>query len=387
MSEFRRIPCVIQRGGTSKGIYLHAKDLPEDPELRDRVILAIFGSPDKRQIDGLGGADPLTSKVAILASSEREDADVDYTMGQVSIDEAFVAYRGNCGNISSGVGPFAIDEGLVQATDSETVVRIFNTNTQKILVASVPTDQGKTKYLGDYVIDGVPGTGAKILLDYSATQGAVTGKILPTGNPADWISIPSVGEIEISIVDAANPMCFIQPEILGLSGIEGPLDQNVINSLETIELIRATAAELIGLVDDPAKARSESPALPMIAIVSEPRNYLSFADGAEVKADNIDLVSRCFFMQQMHKTYPGTGTVCTGVAAMMKGTLVNRMCSAKVFENKAVRIGHPSGTISVEVEVEERNGEFQLKKAAFGRTSKRIMEGFVYVPESIFTQR
>jgi 2-methylaconitate cis-trans-isomerase PrpF len=199
MKGFRKIPCVIQRGGTSKGVYLHEKDLPKDPNLRNKVILAIFGSPDIRQIDGLGGADPLTSKCAIIGPPERPDADINYTMAQVDITQPILDFKGNCGNISSGVGPFAIDEGLVSVKEPETVVRIYNTNTQKILKAFVQTSQGKSKYTGDYAIDGVPGTGSKILLDYSETEGAATGKLLPTGNPTDVISIPSIGKIEISI--------------------------------------------------------------------------------------------------------------------------------------------------------------------------------------------
>ncbi|MBN2542937.1 3-methylitaconate isomerase, partial [bacterium] len=187
MADFRKIPCVIQRAGTSKGVYFHEKDLPENTQLREKVVLSVFGSPDIRQIDGLGGADPLTSKVAIIGPSQRDDADVNYTMGQVSIDEAFVDHSGNCGNISSGVGPFAIDEGLVTVKEPQTVVRIYNTNTKKILKAYVPTYQGKTKYTGDYAIDGVPGTGSKILLDYSETSGTLGRGVLPTGNPVDVI--------------------------------------------------------------------------------------------------------------------------------------------------------------------------------------------------------
>jgi 2-methylaconitate cis-trans-isomerase PrpF len=386
MKGFRKIPCVIQRGGTSKGVYLHEKDLPKDPELRNKVILAIFGSPDIRQIDGLGGADPLTSKCAIIGPPERSDADINYTMAQVDITKPILDFKGNCGNISSGVGPFAIDEGLVSIKEPETVVRIYNTNTKKILKAFVQTSQGKSKYTGDYTIDGVPGTSSKILLDYSETEGAATGKLLPTGNPTDVISIPPIGKIEISIVDAGNPMCFVKPEVLNLSGIEGPLDQNVIKALDKIELIRGTAAKIVGFVDDPAKARTESPAGPMLAIVSEPREYVSFTDGTRVKADEIDFVSRGFFMQEMHKTYAGTGTVCTGAAAMIEGTLVNRVCSARARKTGSVRIGHPSGIISIEVDVEKTEKGFHLKKAAFGRTSRRIMEGFVYVPESLFPQ-
>lgn len=384
MKGFRKIPCVIQRGGTSKGVYLHERDLPKDPELRNKVILAIFGSPDIRQIDGLGGADPLTSKCAIIGPPERSDADINYTMAQVDITKPILDFKGNCGNISSGVGPFAIDEGLISVKEPETVVRIYNTNTKKILKAFVQTDQGKSKYTGDYAIDGVPGTSSKILLDYSETEGAATGKLLPTGNPTDVLSIPSIGKIEISIVDAGNPMCFIKPEVLNLSGIEGPLDPKVIEALDKIEVIRGTAAKIIGFVDDPAKARTESPAGPMLAIVSEPRDYISFADATRVKADEIDFVSRSFFMQEMHKTYPGTGTVCTGAAAIIDGTLVHHVCSSRPHQTKTVRIGHPSGTISIEVEVEKTADGFHLKRAAFGRTSRRIMEGFVYVPEGLF---
>jgi hypothetical protein len=384
MSEFRKIPCVIQRGGTSKGIFIHEKDLPNDPGLRKKVILAIFGSPDRRQIDGLGGADPLTSKLAIIAPSERQDADVNYTFGAVDLTQPIIDYRGNCGNISSGVGPFAIDEGLVDAKAPETMVRIFNTNTKKILIAYVPTQQGKTKYLGDYTIAGVPGTAAKILLDYSATAGAITGKLLPTGNPTDLISVPSIGTIEVSIVDAANPMCFIKPSVLSFTGTEGPLDQKVLESLGKIELIRGVAAKMIGLVDDAAKARTESPAIPMLAFVSKPQDYASFTDGRQIHADEIDFVSRVFYMQEMHKTYSATATVCTGAAALIQGTLVNQVCSSRAFEKKIVRFGHPSGAIPIEVEVERQKEGFYLKKAVLGRTSRRIMEGFVYVPENLF---
>jgi 2-methylaconitate cis-trans-isomerase PrpF len=270
MAEFRRIPCVIQRGGTSKGVYLHEKDLPKDPESRNKVILAIFGSPDRRQIDGLGGADPLTSKCAIIGPPERRDADINYTMAQVDITKPILDFKGNCGNISSGVGPFAIDEGLVPVKEPETVVRIYNTNTKKILKAYVQTHQGKTKYAGEYAIDGVPGTSSKILLDYSATGGTLKGKLLPTGKPVDVMSVPSIGTFEISCVDAANPTCFIKPDVLGFSGMEGPLDQKVLDALSKIELIRGTAAKMLGLVDDPAEARFKSPTLPMLAFVREP---------------------------------------------------------------------------------------------------------------------
>ena len=381
---FRKIPCVIQRGGTSKGIYLHEKDLPEDPEVRRSVILAIFGSPDRRQIDGLGGADPLTSKVAIISLSKRKDADVDYTFGAIDINEPIVDFGSNCGNISSGVGPFAIDEGLIQARDPETVVRIYNTNTDKILKAYVSTPGGKTRYLGDYAIDGVPGTSAKILLDFSGTEGAITGRLLPTGNTVDVVSVPSIGRVEMSIVDAGNPGCFIKPGVLNLSGVEGPQDPKIIDALDRIELIRGTAAKMMGLVSDAAKARLEKPSVPFVAIVSEPRTYVSFTDGSAIDAGDIDFVIRPFYMQEMHKTVGGTMTVCAGAAAMIEGTLVNSVCSPMAQQTKTVRLGHASGTITIEANVAKEADGFHLKMAAFGRTSRRIMEGFVYVPESLY---
>jgi len=381
---YRKIPCVIQRGGTSKGVYLHERDLPSDPDILQKVILAIFGSPDIRQIDGLGGADPLTSKCAIIGPSDRPDADVNYTMAQVGIVDPLIDFRGNCGNISSGVGPFAIDEGLVEAREPETLVRIYNTNTKKILKAYVTTENGKSVYTGDYAIDGVPGAGSKILLDYSGTGGTLKGSLLPTGNPVDRISVPGVGEMEISVVDAGNPTCFLSPEVLGFTGIEGPQDPEVISALDTIELIRGNVSKLLGLAEEARKARIQSPTLPMIAFVSPPTEYTSFTSGARIGIHEIDFVSRLFFMQTMHKTYPGTGAVCTGVAAMIEGTMVNRVCSKKAGEDRTVRIGHPSGVISLEVEVENKPDGPELRLAAFGRTSRRIMEGFVYVPEHLY---
>jgi len=384
MSDFRKIPCVIQRGGTSKGVYFHEKDLPESPQLREKVILSVFGSPDIRQIDGLGGADPLTSKMAIIGPSKREDADINFTMGQVSINEPLIDFGGNCGNISSGVGPFAIDEGLVTAIEPETVVRIYNTNTDKILKAYVPTYKGKAKYTGDYVIDGVPGTGSKILLDYSETSGTLGGNILPTGNPIDIISFPAIGEAEVSIIDVGNPTCFLKAEVLGFSGSEGPMDPKVTAALESIELIRGTVSKLLGLATDAARARTESPTRPMIAFVKEPVSYVDFTSGARIESDDIDFLSRLFFMQTMHKTYAGTGAVGTAVAAKIEGTIVNRVCSARAREANTVCIGHPSGIMPVEVEVENTSDGPKVKLVAFGRTSRRIMEGFVYVPETLF---
>ncbi len=385
MDGFRRIPCVIQRGGTSKGVSLHARDLPVDPGARERVVLAIFGSPDTRQIDGLGGADPLTSKVAIIGPPTRPDADVDYTFGAVGIAEAKVDFRGNCGNISSAVGPFAIDEGLVAATDPVTRVRIHNTNTGRILIARVRTRGGRARYTGEVAIDGVPGTSAPIELDYSATAGSATGRLLPTGHAIDRIRVDGVGEIEVSIVDAGNPVVFMRPEPLGLTGAEGPSDPLILAALDAIERIRGAAAAMIGMVADAARARSEIPSIPMLALIREPAGYESFADGHRIDDADVDFVARLFYMQVMHKTYAGTGTVATGVAARIPGTIVERAARPASRTAKTVRIGHPAGVITIDVDVASRGGNHELRNAAFVRTSRRILEGAVWVADTAFS--
>ncbi|KUO49724.1 MAG: 3-methylitaconate isomerase [Desulfitibacter sp. BRH_c19] len=376
-----RIKCAVLRAGTSKGIFIHENDLPADKEKRNQLILRIFGSPDIRQIDGLAGAEPLASKLAIISSASHPDADIDYTFGQVSINKPLIDYSGNCGNISSGVGPFAIDEGLVKAVEPITKVRIYNTNTQKILVAEVPVKDGKAMVTGDYKIDGVPGTGAKIMLDFAGTTGSATGKMLPTGNPIDTMDVDGLGEIEVSLVDVANPMVFVRAIDLGLTGIETPAqidgDKRILDILESI---RAKSAVMMGVAQTEKEASEESPAFPMVAFVAPPQKYQAFATSNEIKAEEVDFVSRLMFMQVVHKTYAGTGTTCTGAAAKIPGTIVNEVSKSI---SSIVRIGHPSGVIDIEVETEADMDKVNLRRAAFGRTARRIMDGYVYVPENM----
>ena len=384
MPQQRRTRCVLMRGGTSRGLYVMRNELPRDPNLRDRVILAMYGSPDIRQIDGIGGADALTSKLAIIGSPTREDADVDYTFGQVSITAPFVDYAGNCGNICSGVGPFAVDEGLVDAVEPVTRVRIHQTNTNSIIIAEVPVSEGKAAILGDYRIDGVPGTGAGITLDFSDTAGAVTGQVLPTGNVRDTLDVEGVGQVEVSIVDAGNPVVFMRASRLGLSGTESPAEIDAdAKLLDTIERVRGQAAQLIRMVEDWQEAASISPYVPFIALVEPPRTYVSFATGETVEEERIDFVSRLLFMLKTHKAYPITGTVCTGAAAKIPGALVNEVARSSPREH-VVRIGHPSGVIEVEAEVEAGEAGPVLRRASVGRTARRIMEGYIFVPEHIF---
>ena len=374
MEEMKRIPCVIMRGGTSKGIFIMSNHLPQEKQLRDKTILAIFGSPDVRQIDGLGGADPLTSKLAIIGPSSHPEADVDYTFVQVGINQSVVDYSGNCGNISSAVGPFAIDEGLVAAVEPFTSVRIHNTNTGKILIAEVEVKDGRAKVTGDCKIAGVPGTGSKIMLNFAGTAGSATGKLLPTGNVVDMIDT-LYGSIEASIVDCANPMVFVRAENLGIKGTESPQE---INSnpelLSRLEEIRSRVAVRIGMAANQAEATAKSPAFPMIAMVSKPSAYVAFTSDKVIAAEDVSLVSRLMFMQVLHKTYAGTGTVCTGVAARIPGTIVNEMIVESDVD-ETVRIGHPAGVISLEARV--KGG--RVERAAFARTARRIMEGYVWV--------
>ena len=381
MSEQFRVPCVIMRGGTSKGIYIKANDLPADPRERDKMILAIFGSPDVRQIDGLAGAEPLTSKLAIIGSSSRPDADVDYTFGQVSITGSIVDYGGNCGNISSGVGPFAIDESLLKASEPVTRVRIYNTNTDKILSADVQVKGGKARVTGDCSIAGVPGTAAPILLDFSGTAGAVTGKTLPTGKPVDIIET-SRGSMEVSIVDVANPCIFVHAKSVGAKGTESPaeVDGNP-ELLALLEEIRAICCVKIGMAETMQEASSKRPAIPMVVFVAEAQEYVNFTNGEAIKREEVDFVSRLMFMQILHKAYAGTGTACTGAAAKIPGTIVHRVI-ADIDKKSTIRIGHPSGVLPVVAAVE--NGK--VTQASLFRTARRIMEGYVFLEKARFAE-
>lgn len=376
MSEQKRIPLVIMRGGTSKGIYIKANDLPSDPKERDKLILRIFGSPDVRQIDGLAGADPLTSKLAIIGPSSSPDADVDYTFAQVSIHERVVDYNGNCGNISSGVGPFAIDESMVKAVEPVTRVRIHNTNTDKMLYAEVQVKDGKARVKGDFAIAGVPGTGAPILMDFASTAGAATGSVLPTGNAVDVLET-SRGPIEVSIVDVANPCVFVRAEDVKMKGTETP---NEIDSdkelLAYLEEIRSKCCTKIGMAKSPEDATKNSPAFPMVAFVTEAEDYVDFTSGGTIRKDEVDFVSRLMFMQVLHKTYAGTATACTGAAAKIKGTIVNQVIP-HIDQIETIRIGHPAGVIPVVASVEGT----EVKKAALVRTARRLMEGYALIPD------
>ena len=377
----RAVRCVLMRGGTSRGAFLLAEDLPTEPTLRDRVILAIYGSPDPRQIDGIGGADPLTSKVAIVSRSDHLGADVDYLFGQVRIEDPVVDYRGNCGNMLAAVGPFAIDEGLVAADEPITRVRIFNVNTGRLVVAEVPVWGGRARVSGDATIAGVPGSGAGIALDFSATGATLGRGLLPTGLPREQLELDGGDVVTVSIVDAGAPAVFVAARELGLAGeafVARPLEPAAITRLTSI---RAVAAEHLGLVSDRALAAAETPAVPKVYAVQEAVDYVDSL-GRSVRAADTTLAGRGLSMGRPHGAYATTVAVATATAARLPGTLVAEHAAASAGEEPDVRIAHPGGVMRVEVDVDVSGEEPTLRRAAIERTARRIMAGLVYVAVS-----
>jgi len=367
------------RGGTSKAVFLRGDTLPHDGEQRDALILSLFGSPDPRQIDGLGGADLLTSKLAIIDAPSRPDADLDYTFAQVSINEPEVDYDINCGNISAAVGAYAIDEGLVPVEGTTTTVRIHNTNTGRILLAKTPIVDGFAGVEGTHAVHGVPGTGAPISLDFAKTAGGITGSLLPTGNEVDVLDT-SHGPIQATIVDLANLTVFFHAQSVGMSGIEGPEEFSDAH-LAAVVAVKDAAAQLLGM---PSGGLT-----PVPAIVSSPASYVSFATGQEVASDDVDLVARVVGGRPavLHKAYPGTLAACTGVAALMDGTTIHTVTRQDRKAPDEIVIGHTSGVMPVSVGVSRQGETWTVEEATYQRTARRLAEGTAYVRSSAFTSR
>jgi 2-methylaconitate cis-trans-isomerase PrpF len=377
------IQCTIMRGGTSKAIFFNKNDLPKDERLRDKVIRRVFGAPDPREIDGLGGADSLTSKVAIIGPSTREDCDVDYCFGQVNLVEPMIDYKSNCGNISTAVGPYAIDQGFINAVEPVTKVRIHQVNTNKVIIAEVPVQGKKAKVEGDFAIAGCPGTGAKIVLDWADSAGSITGKLLPTGNVTDVLHVEGEGDVNASLVDAAIPTVFIRADTIGLKGNETPqeIDSNQ-ELLERIEKIRSVAAVKMGLCEDWRDATKKVPYSPFFAICAPPMTYKNWTTLETVSETSVDLVVRLLFMQKMHKTYPVTGTICTVAASMIPGTIASQLSRPQIFEKEEIRIGHPAGVLTSQGKVETENEQYVLKRATVARTARCLMKGYAFIPKS-----
>lgn len=380
-----KLPAVFMRGGTSKGVFFHSKDLPADPSSRDRALLHVLGSPDPygRQIDGLGGATSSTSKVAIIGPSARPDCDVDYLVGQVEIKLPSVDYSSNCGNLAAAVGPFAIEEELVAASEPVTEVRIWQANIRRRIIARVPTLAQMPVEEGTYSIDGIARSGAEITLDFLDPGGSATAGLLPTGRVVDTLEISGLGSVRVSLVDATLPTVFVKAADVGLTGTElkGRIDDDA-ELLGRLEAIRSHSAVLFGLSKTAEAASRHMPAVPKIAFVAPHQGYRA-SDGRHVEKESVDLVARILSMGMLHHAYEVSGAVATAMAASIPGTIVNDVAQLPYERSRIVRIGHTSGTIAIGTVVERADGRWSAPSARLSRTARRIMEGYVSVPASI----
>ncbi len=375
----RAIPAVFMRGGTSKAIMLHARDLPAAEEARTALLCAAMGSPDPagRQLDGMGGGLSSLSKACIIAPSARPDSDVDYTFGQVMIREARVDWRGNCGNMSSAVGPFAVEEGLVRAMGDMSTVRIFNTNTGKLIHATFPLEGGMPATRGDLAIPGVAGTGAPVRLDFLQPGGATTGKLLPSGSPCDWLEVEGVGRIAASLVDAANAACFIRAADVGLEGTELPeaLEARP-GLLARLDAVRRAASVRMGIAPDMEAARAIS-TVPYIGLIAPPADAPTL-DGEGLRAAEMHLLARVISNGQPHRALPLTVSLCLAVAARIAGTLPHAALRGAPPEGP-LRIGMPSGVLTVGAEVARAGEAWTARSGSFFRTARRLFQGQVLV--------
>jgi hypothetical protein len=385
------IPCTLYRGGTSRGLLFLEEHLPYPRDVLSRILLRIFGSPDVRQIDGAGGATSLTSKALIIGLEPTADADVRMTFGQVGVTVATVDWGGNCGNMTTAVGPFAIECGLVPATEPITTVRIRSVNTGLFVRAHVPVRGGRVCTHGDYPLPGVPGTGARIDVEWLNPGGSTTGRLLPTGHCVDRLSLADGRHIDTSIVDAGNPVVFCDASVVGMEGTVLPAALEArVDVMQTLEEIRSIAAELIGIVPDRAVATQRSPGLPKVAFVAPPAQYLS-TSGNVIMKEAHDLHARLLSMQTAHRAYAAAASISTAVAARVPGTIVHACACRHPDDPNIVRIAHPAGVMEVKIHLRTDDGgagagdpaEPHVLSATLGRTARRIMSGVAWVPEDL----
>jgi len=389
-----KVPATYIRGGTSKGVFFRLQDLPPAAQqpgaARDALLLRVIGSPDPygKQIDGMGGATSSTSKTVILAKSSKADHDVDYLFGQVAIDQAFVDWSGNCGNLSAAVGAFAISGGLVDPArvphDGVAVVRIWQANISKTIIAHVPMTNGEVQETGDFELDGVTFPAAEVQLEFmdpAAEEEGAGGSMFPTGQLVDDLEVPGVGTFKATMINAGIPTVFVNADAIGYTGTEL---QDAINgdakALARFETIRAYGALRMGLISDLSEA-AQRQHTPNIAFVAPPKDYVS-SSGKAVAAGDIDLLVRALSMGKLHHAMMGTAAVAIGTAAAIPGTLVSLAAGGKALP--AVRFGHPSGTLRVGAEAQLKDGEWSVTKAVMSRSARVLMEGWVRVPGDTF---
>ncbi len=387
-----RIPATYMRGGTSKGVFFRLDDLPvacqQPGEARDRLFMRVIGSPDPyaAHIDGMGGATSSTSKCVILSKSQQPDHDVDYLYGQVSIDKPFVDWSGNCGNLSTAAGAFAIHAGLIEPSrlpeSGYCEVRIWQANIGKTIIARVPVCDGQVQESGDFELDGVTFPAAEVVLEFlDPADGGEDTSLFPTGNPVDELDVPGIGTLPATMMTAGIPTVFVNAADTGYQGTELRDDiNNDTVALQKLEAIRVAGALRMGLIRAPEEALQRQHT-PKIAFVAAPADYLA-ASGCAVSADDIDLMVRAVSMGKLHHAMMGTAAVAIAAAAAIPGTLVNLAAGGRARES--VCFGHPSGTLRVGAEVAEENGEWRVKRAIMSRSARILMDGWVRVPADTF---
>ena len=378
----KTVKATYMRGGTSKGLFFNGNDLPADQAARDAIFLKANGSPDPygKQVDGLGGATSSTSKAVVVTPSNRPDCDVDYLFGAVSISEAVVDYSGNCGNLTSAVGPFAIHQDMVKNLPQNGIasVAIWQENIGKKIIAHVPIKDGTVAETGDFVLDGVTFPSAEVVLDFMDPADASEG-LFPTGNTIDTVTIPGVGNIEVTLINAGNPHIFARAKDLGIDANCRPNDVNSNpDLLARLEKIRAYCAVTMGLASTPEEATKLRPHTPKLAFFAEPLAYTCDSGKALTPADS-DITARIMSMGKMHHAMTGTGGVGIASAASIEGTVVNQIANSAANPSQALRIAHPSGLMVVGATATFNNEEWQVEKVSMSRSARRLMAGEVFV--------
>lgn len=381
------IPAYYMRGGTSKGVFFLPGDLPADRATRDALLLRVMGSPDpyRQQIDGMGGASSSTSKVVLVSRSAREDCDVDYLFGQVSIDQALIDWSGNCGNLTAAVGPFAIHRGLVNAQrDGVAVVRIWQANIQRRIVAHVPMRDGAVVELGDFELDGVTFPAAEIRVEFldPGSDGAddPAGALFPTGNLVDVLTVPGIGAIRATLINAGNPAVMVTAESIGMSGAELQADVNSDTAtLVRLETIRAIGAVAMGLASSPEQATRERQHTPKVAYFAPPRDYVT-SRGTRVSGDEVDVLARIISMGKLHHAMTGTGAVGIAAACAIPGTIASEVAGGP---RSSITFGHPSGTLRVGADASQTPAGWQVTRVEMSRSARRLMVGQVLVPAEV----
>jgi 2-methylaconitate cis-trans-isomerase PrpF len=375
----RKFKTVFMRGGTSKGCMFRKEDLPENQEEWNSIFLQVMGNPDPKQVDGLGGTVSSNNKIVVVWKSDEPDVDVEYLVGQVIVGKSQVDYKSNCGNMTAAVGPYAVEEGIVNITAPITTIRMLNRNTNKYINVTVPIENGTFAQDGSCFIAGVDGTAAELKVKFMNPAGAKTGKLMPTGKVIDTLDIDENLKIQATILDVSNPMVIVRAEDIGLTGTELPEEIN--NNKEAIELlekIRGTAACIMGFAKDLKDAETNSPAVPKVGFITIPKTFTDIT-GETVKAEAMDVCARVISVFKCHKACPLTSASAIAVAASLEGSIIQKVIGTLKPGEENIHIGHPSGIMTMCPEIIKNGDAIELPSVAVQRTARRIMDGTVYI--------